>query len=629
MAYREFHYEKTYEAPDYSNFLDNATRSVSSMFQSIAAQSNQKKKNADQFNFDLSEGKFENDQKVLSEYANNVVNRGKQEILNNGKTSNETAGMMNQGKSWQQMSQIQYEKAKNLQAEILSRDTKDPYYDGQIDLGKLKVAANGEDNEVNFLTRGDRLAETEKKIGGIDSFKYANYRADYVKNVGAKSKEATAGNPNASKTRYDEATFWDDSTGKPGVTDSRAIDYLNSDPQGRVNQWFDKKINDQLDSEIDKMKASGDTRTSWMKGMSKEEIKNELINDPSKNIINSQDFGVRKREAAKLDLRDADRINSKVSVEYKADQNQNGGLYKNPNIVHSYSFHNSKVTAALPGQATSPYQNPGVGGVLFQKNGKPITFSSNTPIRTDVNTGKVNTQKIGSVPFNMTSYQMQAFNTRGVPVALHGDTPEQFVENIKKIPLEWFDPNGQFKLQPELKVALLGYTVNQANILNGANNQEQSLLDQIAEAKRKGDDDAVTNLENSLADIQGVRSLVGSGVDDYELAMASSKAGIKGVQVNELVQASDADLANIRSITQGFDLTKPEYLSDDMRRAQQAYKERAAMAASAGYKSVSQEKKTKTKKQSSVPTVTSEEQYNALPSGSEYMGSDGVKRRKK
>ena len=54
MAYREFQYEKTYAAPDVSDFLDDATRSVSSLFQSIATQSNQKKKNADQFNFDLS-----------------------------------------------------------------------------------------------------------------------------------------------------------------------------------------------------------------------------------------------------------------------------------------------------------------------------------------------------------------------------------------------------------------------------------------------------------------------------------------------------------------------------------------------------------------------------------------------
>jgi hypothetical protein len=601
MAYREFHYEKTYEAPDYSGFLDNATRSVSNLFQSIAAQNTQKQKNADQFNYDLSQGKFENDQKVLSEYANNVVGRGKQEILNNGKTSNETASMMNQGKSWQQMSQIQHEKAKSLQAEILARDTKDPYYDGQIDLGKLKVASNGENNEVNFLTRGDRLAETEKQIGGIDSFKYANYRADYVKNVGARSREATAGNPNATKTRYDEATFWDDLTGKPGVTDSRAIDYLNSDPQGRVNQFFDKKVNEQLESEIEKMKASGDTRTSWMKGLSKEEIKNELINDPSKNIINKQDFGVRKRELAKTDLRDADRINSKVSVDYKADKNQNGGMYKNPNIVHDYSFHNSKITAAIPGQSTSPYSNPGVGGVLIQKSGKPITFTSNTPIRTDVNTGKVNKQKIGSVPFNMTSYQLQAFNSGGTPVALHGDTPEQFVENIKKLPLEWFDPNGKFKLQPELKVALLGYTVNQANMLNGANNQEQTLLNQISEARANGDDDTAKALETSLQNIQGVRSLIGSGVDDYELAMASSKAGIRGVQINELIQASDADLANIRSITQGFDLTKPEYFSDDMQKAQQAYKERAQLAASSGYKS---EKTKPTKKKSTTKPKT-------------------------
>ncbi|HTJ52629.1 MAG TPA: hypothetical protein VL443_24405 [Cyclobacteriaceae bacterium] len=632
MAYREFHHEKTYAKPDLSHFLDASTQAVSNLFQSLAQQHRQKQKNVDQFNYDLTNGKFENDQKILSEYATNVVNRGKQEILNNGKTSSETAGMMNQGKTWQQMSQIQFEKAKNLQAEVLARDSKDPYYDAQVDLAKVKEATNGKDNEVNFLDRGNRLAEAEKNLGGVDAFKYANYRADYVKNLGNAYKEKTVGNPNATKTQYDQSTFWLPN-GKPGVSDDHAIEYIKSDPQGRVDAYFNKRVNDQLDSEISKMKASGDTRVSWMKGMKDEDIKNELINDPSKNIINKQDFGIRKRELAKADLSEANRINSKISVDYKAAKNDSQGLYKNENIVHSYSFNNDKMMAQfrtgenkiiLPnanGENSTNTYNPGPGGVLFQKNGKPLQFTSNNPVSTDLNTGTTSKSKIGSRPFNLTSYQLQAFNKNGYPVTIQGNSPDEMIESIKKLPNEHFDPNGSYKLNPEMSIALQGYSVNPANILNAANNQEQSINSKIAAAQNDNDDNEVSVQEKNLEKIQILKSMIQAGVDDQELSLAASRAGIKGVQTNEIVQATDTDLGSVKAITQGLDLKNPDYWNDGMRRVHEAYKAKAQDAAASGYKS--EKPKTVRKQKVNVSAEDFDTKWKSLKSGESLVGPDG------
>lgn len=619
MAYREFHYEKTYAKPDTSRFLDASTQAVSNLFQSVGAQHRQKQKNVDQFNYDLSQGKFENDQKILTEYANNVVGRGKQELLNSGRVSNETSGMMNEGKSWQQLSQIQFEKAKALQSEVLARDTKDPYYDSQVDSQKIKVAANGENNDVDFRTRGERLDQVEKSLGGIDSFKYTDYRADYIKKLGESYKQRATGDPNSSKDQYTQSTFWLDS-GKPGVTDKHAIDFIKSDPQGRVDAWYNQKVNDQLDSEIKKMKASGDTRNSWMKGLKDEEIKNELINDPSKNSINSQDFGIRKRDLAKTDLSDANRINSKVSVEYKADKNNNG-LFKNENIVHSYSFNNDKMYSGAPGAERTPNFNPGPGGVLFQKNGKPLQFTSNNPVSTNLNSGSTTKSKIGSRPFNLTSYQLQAFTSDGRPVTLDGSTPNDMIESIKKIPLEQFDPNGAYKLNPEMNIALQGYSVNPANILNAANNQEQSINAKIAEAQNSNNSDEVAVQEENLQKLHVLKSMIQAGVDDQELSLAASRAGIKGVQTNELVQATDTDLGSIKAITQGLDLKNPDYWNDGMKSVQEAYKARAKQAQDAGYKS---EKPKATKKSKSVITADDfNSKWQSLKSGESLIGPDG------
>jgi len=627
MAYREFHYEKQYAAPDASQFMDHTTQAVAHLFDSVRRSREERIKSTNQFEYDLSNGAFDNDQKILTEYAKNVVNAGKNEIYHTGKISNDTASKMAQGKSLQQLSKIQMEKTKNLQSEILSRDAKDPYYDSSLDMNRLKVAVNGEDNNVNMFDRSDRLVMFEKQLGGIDSFKYNNYKADFVKASGQRYREQTTGNPNATKTRYDQATFWDDSTGKPGVTDKHAIDYINSDPQGRVDQYFNKKVNNQLDDEIKKMKSSGDSRVAWMKGKSDAEIKNELINDPSKNIINSQDYGVRKRNLAKADLQEADRINTKVSVDYKADKNPNASLYKNDNIAHGYSFNNSKSVGAEPGKAPAAFDNPGPGGVLFQKNGKPITFSSTTPIRTDINTGRTNRSKIGSVPFNLTGYQLQAFNTNGYPVLLHGTDTQSMIDYINNMPLDYFDPNGKFKLQPELKVALQGYTVNQAHILNAANNNEQEIQSRISAAANANDQDKVAIEEENLEKLRTLKKLIGSGVDDQELALAASRAGINGVQVNELVQASDQDLSNINAITQGLNLKDKSKWNDDMLRIDQAYRNRYQQAVAAGFKPVAEKKPARQK--NSVPTVSSAEDYDKIPPGGKYMDPDGNVRTKK
>lgn len=622
MAYREFHYEKQYAAPDASQYMDHSTQAISNLFQQIAKRRDERIRATNQFEYDLSNGKFENDQKILSEFANNVVSRGKQDIYHTGKITNNTAGMMVQGKAYQQISAVQHEKTKALQSEILSRDAKDPYYDSAADLNKLKIAANGEDGEVNFLTRGQRLNDVEKQLGGLDSFKYNNYRADYIKNKGQQYKEQTSGNPNATKTRYDQATFWDDTTGKPGVTDPQAIDYLNSDPQGRIDQYFNRKVNAQLEDEIKKMKSSGDSRVSWMKGKSDADIKNELINDPSKNIINSQDYGVRKRNLAKADLHEADRINSKVSVDYKAEKNDNG-LYKNNNIVHSYSFNTPQAVGAIPGKQANAYENPGPGGVLFQKNGKPITLTISNPIRTNINTGKTNAHKIGSTPVNVTGYQMQAFTDQGYPVLLHGSDTESMVDYINKMPLEYFDPKGKYRFQPEMKVALQGWTLNQAHILNAANNNEQAIQSRISDAENNNDSDKVSVEEDNLQKIKAIKNLIASGVDDQELALAASRAGITGVQVNELFQASDQDLANINAITQGFDLKNKNNHSPDMIMVADAWRNRAKQAAESGYSPQSQATSKNKKLKNSVPTVTSAEDYAKIPVGGEYIDADG------
>lgn len=628
MAYREFHYEKTYAKPDYSHYMDESTHAISNMFQQVAKRREDRLKAADQWGFDYANGSFENDTKLISAAAANTIEMGKREMYKDGKISWETQKNKEQTQLWGNLSKLQMQKAADINKKIIENN--DPYYDREVDLKKIPIAVNGEDGQRNLLERGHALIGLDQNIGKIDSFKYTTYRADFAKKKGSQYKEETTGDPNATRTKYNEATFWDNKTGKPGVTDEAVSDFLNSDPQGRVQEVITKKVNDQIAGEIDRMKSSGDSRVSWMKGKSTPDIMNELINDPSKNIINNRDFGTRVNETVKNELSDADRINSKVSVNYKADKNTNGGLYKNPNIVHDYSFDNSKSQGSISGGSINPYDNPSVGGTLIQKSGKPIMFTSTNPIRTNINTGRTNKNVIGSQPFYVSRFQLQAFGQNGAPVLLHGNNTDELIDFTKKMPLEWFDPNGKYKLQPELKIALQGYTVNKANILNAANNSVQTIQSKMAEAQNSNNSDEMKALEGKLESLRVLNSMIESGADDQELSLAASRAGISGVQINELVQASDSDLSNIKAITQGFDLKNTDYHSDDMRRLQSAYKERSRQAAASGFKEapVKQARKSKVKTVSIGPDDFNTK-WSSLKSGEQLTGPDGITYTKK
>lgn len=586
MAYREFHVEPYYADPGVEIINDGvnaAAQNISTLFQSIQRREQEKNRAANSFQYALDKGSYESDQDLLHQYAKNVKDRAVSDIRKTGKISPETQQAQVDGLNWQQKSKIQFETAKQLYDRIEQRRRDDPYYNPEPDNKKLDESAK---YDHNLHTRGAIIDDVRDNLGKSDeSFLYGKYRSKYVKDLGDTYKQTEYGNDNVKKTNFDEAVFWDTATGKPGVTDAHAIDYIKSEP--RVDQHFNTVVQKQLKSEIDSMKASGDERVAWMKGKTDAEIQNELINDPSKNLINNKDFGVRKRELAKADLADADRVNSKVSVTYNTAKKESNSPIKNENIVHSYAFNTPKMMASGSDTPMSPYQANGAGGVLFQKNGKPIQFQSTNPVRTNVNTGLTSSSKIGSVPFNLTSYQLNPFQSTGAPFLLKGNTHDEQLAEINSIPYEYFSPTGKYKLKPQMGMALNGYTINQANILNAANNDIQTIASKLAEAEKNGDAQAVANLTTQMSRIQGLKQLVGTGVDDQELMLAASRAGVRGVQVNEMVEANDNDLANLNAITGGFNLRDKSNWSPEMKSLDAAYAKRAQEAAAAGYKTTS------------------------------------------
>jgi hypothetical protein len=587
VAYREFHVEPIYEAPNLDGFLEGSTAAISNLFRSIGQRAVQRRTAADQFQYDLEGGAFETDTKVFKEYSKNVKDRARQEIRETGRLSPETDRMQTEGRAWKKISENQLQRAKELNARITGKQ--DKYYNPEPDLKLVTWATVGEDNDVDFRTRGERLAKAEKEMGGVDTFRFQDYRADYVKNIGTQYKKRVTNNPNAKNTIYNQATFWDDKTGKPGVTDDQAIDYIESDR--RVAQWYDDKVSKQLEREIKGMKASGDSRVSWMKGLSDEEIKNTLINDPSKNIANSKTYGARVRDMAKGDLAEADRVNSEVAYDSTGDKNNSGGRWTNNNILQTDTINSFAQEAKDQETGKMKTINTyGPGGRLTQKSGRPLQIDVTNPIRTDINKGITTRNNKGNIRLNLTGYQLMPVRSGMAPFALEAGTTEGMIEEINNLPLEYFNPNGKIKLQPDLKIGLNGYTINEAGVVNDIQGKKRDLAAELREATASMDKEKQVVISELIDDLDDVQQLISSGDYDVEdLILASTKAGIRKAQKEWIIPADNSDIGNIKNITGGFDLNDKSFWSPDMQAIEAAYKKRYAEAQSKGFKNEAKE----------------------------------------
>lgn len=620
MAYREFAYEKHYAAPDTSQAYATQIQGITNLFRGLQQKQEQKRKASDQFSYDLDKGAFENDTKILTELAKNVTARGKNEFRIGGKLSLETENLMKDGSGWQQQSINQMERAKQLNSDIKSKA--DPYYNPEPDLNLVKWATHGEENDVDFRTRGERLTEAEKQLGGVDTFRFDKYRADYVTALKPQWTDIeTPLKSGASKSVRNEATFWDTDKGVPGVTDKHAIRFIESDR--RVAQYYDDKISRELKKEIKSMKSSGDERTDWMKGKSEAEIMNELINDPAKNLINNKEYGTRIREQAKTDLTEADRINSKVSyTALPGDKNGSGGRWSNPNILHDNTIIGMAQEAKAADGGMETISTYGPGGRFTQKSGKPITIDTTNPVRTDTDKGITVRNSKGNLRLNMTGYQLMPVRKGMAPFALKSKTAEGMIQEIQNIPLEHFDPNGKMGLQPEMRIGLNGYTINEAGVLNDVQDQLYNISSEINAATKSGDKEKLASLQNLEYSLQELKDMIGSGeYDEQDLITAGNKAGVRKIQNNMIIPADPSDLSTIKNVTGGFDLRDKSYWSPEMQAVETAYKKRVEEAKAQGY--------AKKEEKVELPKVMNAEEYSKLPSGSEYIGPDGVKRRKK
>lgn len=641
MAYREFYSPVDVETPDYSPIA----RGLSSFFGAISQGYQQRKSLTDSYKYALEYGHFESDNKFNTEYSKYVTQLGKESFRRYGAPTSELLAAEQQGLQYVADQKAQYKRFEELNKYIDKRATEDAYYDPTVDKETVQRAAFGEYGEVTFFTRRKRLEEAAQQVGNDPrSFKFRKYTSDWAKLYGEKQKVKTSENADAKSAIENRARFWDPATGKPGVTDDHAIDFLKSDE--RVDRHYDHELDQQLTREIEQMKAAGDA--DWMKGKSMAEIKNELINNPSLNTINSMEYGARKREMAKRDLSEADSILSKTSYEKKVDDRATHGLYRNDAIGYTPTFYNTQ-TGAGRGIGSSVAEAGGLnqlsapGGILIISKGvttgKPISINVEGKNAYNVASGK-KSQITGRQPFNLTGYQLQVYQKDGTPLTLGATSVDELISKVQSMrPFEFKN------LEPSPSIALNGYAIDRATVLGDLARNTLDLQTELGDALKRGDQTEAANIQMRLDMIEEFKTALNDpdNFSDQDIMNLAARNGITQIRQDQLVKASGSDLDWINNVTQGLNLRDKSKWSEDMRRFDQAYREAYQKAAEQGFgespeekfqKAVSGPKPQKAKASTpeapdaTLPSVTDQASYDALPVGAEYIGPDGKRRKK-
>jgi hypothetical protein len=216
----------------------------------------------------------------------------------------------------------------------------------------------------------------------------------------------------------------------------------------------------------------------------------------------------------------------------------------------------------------------GPGGLLMigkgvASTGKPLKLPIDSNQSFNLRTGKNTPRNTGE--FNVTGYQLQVYDKNGNLYPIQANSVEELGTAIQNL------PNSVLKnLDPEMKVAITGWAVDEQTMLGDLANRSFSISEQIAETT---DPDKKAELEDQLNELKRLRSLVNlEGVSDEDIILAANKAGIKKIKQDQILLPNQSDLDRIKATTGGLDLKNKEHWSPEMKQINDLYKSRYLQA---------------------------------------------------
>ena len=635
MAYRTFRNEPYYDRPE----IDVFPKTIALLQVAEQARQRERLQNkalAASYKADKLTSKFNADQEKLNYLSEANTQNAVADIRRYGFITPQTRDSLSRAMGYKQLSDAQWQMKEDLEKSINDRVIRGPkpeknYYNKAYDEQRLVDASYGKhddpNDQVDYNNRADRLHQFANTIGtdyihGFNKEAYLNDYVDEYKNAYIKNSDTDkSGVKSSTKTT---AIFWD-KNGVPKVTDDHAIEYLNSSPD--IKEHYKQVVDLDLVDDLRKMAARG---VKWAQETDPESGVKMLREHPELNEENKTLPGERERSLALKDLERQQRVSLDNSHDYSKYRDESGLGINNKNVTHSYTYHEGDLS--------------GPGGVMPLKTGKNFTIATTSPDRADVYSGKTSHGMRGKIDLSVEGYQLVPVTSDNSVLPIKTGSIQEFIQSINNLPYSYADPSKPGAVT-DMKVALRGTSIDKAKLIQKSRFAEKDLNNQIAAARQALDYDKAQSLEQQRDMIKQVNKFMEKDElteqEESQLQSILPYIGIEGIEHNELVVANTQDLATVKSVTGGFDLSDRNRWSPEMKQAQQAFQQWKDRAKANGYKDTPEQKKVKgkkyeqnvkeisgsTKKPSTgasqqLPMVASDEDYKKIPPGGTYQHMD-------
>ena len=251
----------------------------------------------------IAQGAYVQDQEAINELAKTGVNEYISDLNKTGRVSAETSELMQQSEIMANKSKNQFAEFQTMKTDALNISKNDPYFNYTLADAKIR------NEEVKTIDQRDTK---NVSLEGDEYFMFDKYKADYISEQNKTVKRPTFRDGKTAGHREVSGQFLDDK-GNINVTDQDAKSFLNSGYKEKLHNHYNNALDVEFDTEIVSIRASGE---EWTKGLTHNEIKTAIINNPELNTMDNRSFAERKLEMAKEDLRAGARIDKLTNINF-------------------------------------------------------------------------------------------------------------------------------------------------------------------------------------------------------------------------------------------------------------------------------------------------------------------------
>ncbi len=577
MAYRTFHQEKYYDAPDFQG-LPHTLQALGTLATIKAQRERQARDLQANSQIGIENGYFPQLQNQINAGALHLSRKLTDHFANGGmyepaEIKNGKAYLSSLSKSGNTlMNQL-----KSIQEQIALKKSDDPYWNASNAENELKKAFDPSldtPEKIQEHLNSVRVGENPK------DYDRGKIVSDFVKAHGKTITE----NSNTSQTGYKKESFnqnqFLNDKGVPEITSDHVKGLLAKHPIMYTSYAEDAQ--DQIANEIKQARAADE---EWTQGKTDEELFSDIYHGKSGNpnapTIEARDekgdpimangkpirvpmsFGDRIADMAKGEIAQYEETHNKSTVD--ASNYQAGARYGITSKAYNPPADGFN-QGYLAGPSRMLVKKTGVGD-----NRMLYIPGSQAEWRYDHDTNAfVKTSKNSAIPFVMTSYQWGPVTAEGKPIPLNATSTDDMLKKIAEMPDAAFGPGAIADVRPIIS----GRAIDKASVLNLAYNGGK--LNEAEEKARLNPDDK--NLQN---DVSGLHQ----ALDNMQADRAFDSQLIQKYIGTDIVKnqsfATSPDDPNVQAI-QGdtqMNIYDPKSLSPDMKLVRNAIKKRIADAA--------------------------------------------------